>query len=158
MTISDLGFAIVDTPEKTTAAALSRYMSGRVVADSAALHWPGIYARRFQFPRVVDRFLVPATAEPHISCGTRASLLGADVENGLQSTLRCTERAKRPVLSRSDHPVLLPDVVARQVDVFPAERRQVPAQRFVQLLIVSLKRTNRPFRVHSVPQHDGRRH
>ena len=59
----------MDTPEKTTAAAFSRYMSGRVVADSAALHWPGIYARRFQFPRVVDRFLVPATAEPHISCG-----------------------------------------------------------------------------------------
>lgn len=59
----------MNTPEKTTAAAFSRYMTGRVVSDSAALHWSGLYARRFQFPRVVDRFLVPATAEPHISCG-----------------------------------------------------------------------------------------
>ena len=59
----------MDTPEKTTAAAFSRYMTGRVVVDSAALQWTGLYARRFQFPRVVDRFLVPATAEPHVSCG-----------------------------------------------------------------------------------------
>ncbi len=59
----------MDTPEKTTAAAFSRYMTGRVTADSAALHWPSLYVRCFRFPRVVDRFLVPATAEPHISCG-----------------------------------------------------------------------------------------
>ena len=59
----------VNTPEKTTAAAFSRYMTGRVLMDSAALQWPGLYVRRFQFPRVVDRFLVPATAEPLISCG-----------------------------------------------------------------------------------------
>lgn len=59
----------MNTPRKTTAAAFSRYMTGRVVADSAALQWPGLYARHFQFPRVVDRLLVPATAEPHISCG-----------------------------------------------------------------------------------------
>ena len=58
----------MNTPEKTTAAAFSRYMTGRVVADSAALQWSGLYARCFQFPCVVDRLLVPATAEPHISC------------------------------------------------------------------------------------------
>jgi len=42
-----------------------------VVADSVALQWPGLYARRWRLPRVVDRFLVPATPEPHISCNLR---------------------------------------------------------------------------------------
>ena len=72
----------VDTPEKTTAAAFSRYMTGRVVVDSAALQWPGLYARRFQFPRVVDRFLVPATAEPHISCGLAGTAEFRERERG----------------------------------------------------------------------------
>ena len=39
-----------------------------MVADSAALHWSALYVRRFRFPHIVDRFLVPATAEPLISC------------------------------------------------------------------------------------------
>jgi AraC family transcriptional regulator len=30
--------------------------------------WSGLYVRHFRFPRVVYRFLVPATAEPLISC------------------------------------------------------------------------------------------
>ncbi len=59
----------MNTPERTTAAAFPQYLGGRVLADSAALHWPCLYARHFRFPRVVDRFLVPATAEPLISCG-----------------------------------------------------------------------------------------
>lgn len=59
----------MNTPERTTAAAFSRYMTGRVLMDSASLQWPGLYVRRFQFPRVVDRFLTPATSEPFISCG-----------------------------------------------------------------------------------------
>src|SRR5438067_7912783 len=58
----------MDTPERSTAAAFPRYLTGEVVADSVALHWPGLYARRWRLPRVVDRFLVPATSEPHISC------------------------------------------------------------------------------------------
>lgn len=33
----------------------------------------GLYVRRFRFPRIVDRFLVPATAEPLISCVVRGS-------------------------------------------------------------------------------------
>jgi AraC family transcriptional regulator len=56
------------TPDRSTAAAFPRYLTGEVVADSVALQWPGLYARRWLFPRVVDRFLVPATPEPHISC------------------------------------------------------------------------------------------
>lgn len=56
------------TPDRSTAAAFPRYLTGEVVADSVALQWTGLYARRWRLPRVVDRFLVPATPEPHISC------------------------------------------------------------------------------------------
>jgi hypothetical protein len=42
---------------------------GRVLADRAAIHWSGLYARRFLCHRVVDGFLVLATAEPLVSCG-----------------------------------------------------------------------------------------
>ena len=56
------------TPERTTAAAYPQHLKGQVVGDSAALHWPGLFVRRYKFPRVVDRFLVPATPEPLISC------------------------------------------------------------------------------------------
>ncbi|MGB8168587.1 MAG: AraC family transcriptional regulator [Chthoniobacteraceae bacterium] len=59
------------TPDRSTAAAFPRYLTGEVVADSVALQWPGLFARRWRLPRVVDRFLVPATPEPHISCNLR---------------------------------------------------------------------------------------
>jgi AraC family transcriptional regulator len=62
-----------NTPERSTAAAFPRYLTGEVVADSVALQWPGLYARRWRLPRVVDRFLVPATPEPHISCNLRGT-------------------------------------------------------------------------------------
>jgi hypothetical protein len=39
-----------------------------VLADSATLKWPRLFVRRYRFPRVVDGFLVPATAEPLIAC------------------------------------------------------------------------------------------
>ena len=61
------------TPNRTTAAAFTHYAPGEIVADSAALKWPGMYVRRFRFSRVVDRFLVPATAEPLISCTVRGT-------------------------------------------------------------------------------------
>jgi AraC family transcriptional regulator len=59
---------LVKTPERTTAAAFPRYSSGEVLADSASLQWPGLFVRRSRFPRAVDRFLVPATPEPLMSC------------------------------------------------------------------------------------------
>jgi AraC family transcriptional regulator len=59
------------TPDRSTAAAFPRYLTGEIVADSVALRWPGLYARRWRHPRVVDRLLVPATPEPHISCTLR---------------------------------------------------------------------------------------
>jgi hypothetical protein len=65
--------AVVKTPDRTTAAAFPRYAAGEVLADSASLQWPGLYVRRYRFPRVVDRFLVPATPEPLISCGLAGS-------------------------------------------------------------------------------------
>lgn len=55
-------------PDRTTAAAFPRYVKGHVLADSAPLQWPGLFARRCTFPRAVDSFLVPATAEPLITC------------------------------------------------------------------------------------------
>lgn len=61
----------VKTPERSTAAAFNQYLAGETVADSAALRWPGLYARRRQLPRVVDRLLIPATPEPHIACVLR---------------------------------------------------------------------------------------
>jgi AraC family transcriptional regulator len=63
----------VNAPEHTTAAAYPHYLSGRVLADSAPLKWPGLYVRRYGFPRVVYRYLVPATPEPLISCTLRGS-------------------------------------------------------------------------------------
>lgn len=61
------------TPNRTTAAAFPRYAAGEVVAESGSLQWKGLYVRRYRFPRVVDRFLVPATPEPLISCGLAGS-------------------------------------------------------------------------------------
>jgi AraC family transcriptional regulator len=61
------------TPERTTAATFPLYAAGEVLADNASLPWPGLYVRRYRFPRVVDRFLVPATPEPLISCGLAGS-------------------------------------------------------------------------------------
>lgn len=57
------------TPNRTTASAFPRYAAGEVVGDSGELQWKGLFVRRYRFPRVVDRFLVPATPEPLISCG-----------------------------------------------------------------------------------------
>ncbi len=69
------------TPDRSTAAAFPRYLTGEVVADSVALQWPGLYARRWRLPCVVDRLLVPATPEPHISCnlGGKAEFRERDV-------------------------------------------------------------------------------
>jgi AraC family transcriptional regulator len=59
----------VKTPERTSAAAFARYAADAPLEDSASLGWEGLFVRRYRFPCVVDRFLVPATPEPLISCG-----------------------------------------------------------------------------------------
>jgi AraC family transcriptional regulator len=63
----------VRAPARTTAAAFPRYLNGEILADSESLGWAGLYVRRWRFSRVVDRLLVPATAEPHISCNVAGS-------------------------------------------------------------------------------------
>ena len=55
------------TPERTTPQVFPRYVGGELLADSAPLKWPGLFVRRYRYPRVVDGFLVPATAEPLIA-------------------------------------------------------------------------------------------
>jgi hypothetical protein len=42
----------VTTPERSTAAAYPRNVKGQVVADSMKLRWPGLFARRYKYPRV----------------------------------------------------------------------------------------------------------
>jgi hypothetical protein len=56
------------TPDRTTAAAFPKYATGEVAVDSASLQWRGLFVRLYRFPRVVDRFLAPATPEPLITC------------------------------------------------------------------------------------------
>ena len=46
--------ALMKTPERTTAEVFPRYLGGEVVSDSATLKWPGLFVRRYRFPRVVD--------------------------------------------------------------------------------------------------------
>jgi AraC family transcriptional regulator len=60
--------AFMKTPERTTAEVFPHYLGGEVLADSTTLKWPGLFVRRYRFPRVVDGFRVPATAEPLIAC------------------------------------------------------------------------------------------
>jgi AraC family transcriptional regulator len=54
-------------PDHTTAQVFPEYIGGEVIADSATLKWPGLFVRRYRFPKIVDSFLVPATAEPLIA-------------------------------------------------------------------------------------------
>jgi AraC family transcriptional regulator len=60
-------------PEHTTAEVFPRYVGGEVLADSATLRWLGLFVRRYRYSRVVDGFLVPATAEPLITCNIAGS-------------------------------------------------------------------------------------
>ena len=70
------------TPERTTAEVFPRYLGGEVVADSSTLRWPGLFVRRYRFPRVVDGFLVPITAEPLIACNIAGSAEFEERETG----------------------------------------------------------------------------
>ena len=63
----------IKVPERTTAEVFPQYIGGEIVADSATLKWSGLFARRYRFARVVDGFLVPATAEALIACNLAGS-------------------------------------------------------------------------------------
>ena len=79
------------TPERSTAAAFPKYLTGELVADSIALQWSGLYARRWRLPRVVDRLLVPATPEPHISCNLQGMAEFQERDVGGTSPARFSE-------------------------------------------------------------------
>ena len=91
----------MNTPERTSAAAFPRYLVAEVVADSASLQWPGLFARHLRLPRVVDRLLVPATPEPHISYNLRGTAQfrerdvgGAWITSGDSWRRSCSSRAR----------------------------------------------------------------
>jgi AraC family transcriptional regulator len=108
----------VNTPDRTTAAAFPRYSSGEVVADSAALRWSGLYVRRFRFPRVVDRYLVPATPEPLISCVIRGSVEFQEREVGETWVTRQLQRGDLFVTrSRTPYEVRFKSPVGEEIDV-----------------------------------------
>ena len=41
-------------PDRTTAEVFPLYIGDQVLADSAMLKWPGLFARRYRFPCVAD--------------------------------------------------------------------------------------------------------
>jgi AraC family transcriptional regulator len=108
----DPGFqsSSVKTPDRTTAEAFPRFSSGQVLADSASLQWPGLYVRRARFPRFPDRLLVPATAEPLMSCVPAGSAkfqerdVGAWVRRQLQRGDIFVTRSRVPYELRSSSP------------------------------------------------------
>ena len=87
----------MNTPDRITAAAFPRYTIGEVLADSASFQWLGLFVRRYRFPRVVDRFLVPATPEPLISCGLAGSAEFRERERGEAWVTRQIRRGKKRV-------------------------------------------------------------
>ena len=56
----------MSTPDRSTAAAFPRYLTGEVVADSVALQWPGLYARRWR-PRYPNATLTPGATNPEVT-------------------------------------------------------------------------------------------
>ena len=49
----------------------------------------------------------------------------------------------------------MPDVVAREIDVFPAQRRQVGQKPVVNVLTLLAQAADGPFQVHGVPEYDS---
>lgn len=101
----------MNRPERSTAAAFPRYLTGDMVADSLALQWRGLYARRWRLPKVVDRLIIPATPEPHISCnlGGRAEFEERDVGGNwitrkIQSADLFVTRSRTPYEVRFESP------------------------------------------------------
>src|SRR5258705_11570061 len=92
-------------PEGPTAEVFPRYLRGEVLADSATLKWSGLFARRYRFSRVVDGFLVPATAEPLITCILNGSAEFQERDVGGEHFIRDTQTgiaAEKQLLQHHD--------------------------------------------------------
>ncbi len=72
----------IKAPERTTVDVFPRYVGGEILGDSATLKWTGLFVRRYRYSRVVDGFLVPATAEPLIACNVAGSAEFEECEIG----------------------------------------------------------------------------
>jgi hypothetical protein len=66
--------------------------------------------------------------------------------------------SQRSELIRADLGAATPEVIAGQVDVLPAQRRQVLQQAAIDGLAVATQGVRRPLQTDRVPQHDSRRH
>jgi len=66
-----------------------------------------------------------ATTNSNHALPVAPNLLGAPTEFGKNSTLRISASPKRTEFSLFNVPALRPNIVPGQVDVFPAQRRQV---------------------------------
>ena len=69
--------------------------------------------------------------------GSRRHPLGVASEDGKNRTLRRLQRSQWPELARADLGAAAPEVIAGQVDVLPAERRQVLQQRVIDCMAVA---------------------
>lgn len=77
---------------------------------------------------------------------------------GKNSKLRISASPKRPETSFFNVPALPPNIVPGQVDVLPAQRRQVSQHTLVGQLASFAQGLRRPIKVHGIPQHDGGRY
>jgi AraC family transcriptional regulator len=144
----------MNTPDRTTAAAFPRYVVSTALADSAALGWEGLYARRYRMPRVVDHFLVPATPEPFISYGIAGSAEFRERDVGGQWIRRTigpghifVTRSKTPYeVAHTSRPGDELEVVHIHVavDLFLATLRQVHGDKAPQLEVTDFFGDDRP--------------
>jgi AraC family transcriptional regulator len=109
---------LVNTPERTSAAAFPQYPNVQVLADASSLQWSGIYVRRYRYPRVVDSFLVPATPEPLITCVIAGSALFRERDIGAAWLTRQLRRGDIFVTrSKTPYEVRFSSPVGEEIDV-----------------------------------------
>ena len=64
-------------------------------------------------------------------------------------------QTKQPKTVRAEAGVGIPEVIAGQVDVLPADRREMGEQRIRNRLALPAKKIKRPAEIHCVPERDG---
>ena len=73
-------------------------------------------------------------------------------------TLSWLQRSRRSELTCADLGAAAPQVIAGQIDVLPAERRQVLQQGVIDGMAVATHRVRCTLQINRIPQNDGRRH
>jgi len=67
----------------------------------------------------------------------------------------CCRQTKPPKTVRAEACVGIPEVIAGQVDVLPADRREMGEQRIRNRLALPAQKIKRPAEIHRVPERDG---